>query len=61
MQEEYVYTCPYCWQRISAVIDLSVDEQSYVEDCEICCRPIQIDFQIEHDHVVSFEANTLDE
>ncbi len=60
MQEEYTYTCPYCWQRVTALIDLSVEEQSYVEDCEVCCRPIQIDYQTDFEQVTYFEANTLD-
>ena len=33
-------SCPYCGESIAIVIDLSVDEQSYIEDCSVCCRPI---------------------
>lgn len=32
--------CPYCWETFETVIDCSVDEQEYVEDCYVCCRPI---------------------
>lgn len=33
--------CPYCGERIEVVIDLSMgEEQSYIEDCFVCCRPI---------------------
>ncbi len=32
--------CPYCWEQISLLIDASVELQEYIEDCEICCRPI---------------------
>lgn len=32
--------CPYCGEAIDIVVDLSVDEQSYIEDCSVCCRPI---------------------
>jgi hypothetical protein len=32
--------CPYCGERIEIVIDLSVEQQEYVEDCFVCCRPI---------------------
>ena len=32
--------CPYCGERIEIVIDCSVDEQHYIEDCFVCCRPI---------------------
>lgn len=34
--------CPYCGEMIELVIDGSVEEQEYIEDCEVCCRPITI-------------------
>ncbi|MGX5200491.1 CPXCG motif-containing cysteine-rich protein [Aliikangiella sp. IMCC44632] len=33
-------TCPYCWQEIDVLIDTSVTYQEYIEDCQVCCRPI---------------------
>jgi len=32
--------CPYCGEIIDVLIDASVDEQQYIEDCQVCCRPI---------------------
>lgn len=32
--------CPYCAAPIELIVDCSVAEQEYVEDCEVCCRPI---------------------
>ena len=32
--------CPYCGEHIDILIDPSVDAQTYVEDCQVCCRPI---------------------
>ena len=53
-------TCPYCGEAIELVIDPSVQEQEYIEDCEVCCRPIvltiainpegQIDIQPRHEN-----------
>ena len=40
-------TCPYCAEPIALVIDCSADEQSYIEDCFVCCRPISLDVQID--------------
>ena len=57
-QHEQFFYCPYCAQKISMLIDLSVSSQNYVEDCEICCRPIEISYQIDGDYVVFFEANS---
>lgn len=41
------------------LIDLSNGAQSYVEDCEICCNPIQIAFDTEDGAVTSFSAQTM--
>ena len=35
--------CPYCGETVEIVLDpASGTEQSYVEDCEVCCRPWQV-------------------
>jgi len=41
------------------VLDLSINRQTYVEDCEVCCKPIEISFTVEDDELGSFTANTL--
>lgn len=35
-------TCPACGEPIELAIDCSVAEQSYVEDCSVCCRPMVV-------------------
>jgi hypothetical protein len=46
--EEFVAVCcPYCGERLQTRVDLTADELGYVEDCEVCCRPIE--FHIERD------------
>lgn len=32
--------CPYCGEPITILVDLSEPEQEYIEDCQVCCRPI---------------------
>ena len=49
-------TCPYCGETISMVLDTSTQEQTYIEDCEVCCRPIEIRYAVEDDTVIEFEA-----
>ena len=44
--EEYFFICPYCLQRISMLLDCSVAEQTYIEDCEVCCRPIEVHYTV---------------
>ena len=57
MIEEHFFTCPYCWQRISVLVDLSVAEQTYVEDCEVCCRPILLHYAVCDEEIAVFEAD----
>lgn len=57
---EYFFACPYCWQRISFVLDSSVSEQTYVEDCEVCCRPIEVRYAVAEGEVSEFEARALE-
>ncbi|HVJ36804.1 MAG TPA: CPXCG motif-containing cysteine-rich protein [Stenotrophomonas sp.] len=53
--------CPYCGEWIGIVVDASVDEQSYVEDCQVCCRPIQLDVRIDDDGTPDVRARSQDE
>jgi hypothetical protein len=41
MLEEITVACPYCGEAFTALVDASAGDQQYVEDCEVCCRPIQ--------------------
>ena len=40
-------TCPYCGEVIELEIDCSAGDQSYIEDCRVCCRPIEIEIAID--------------
>lgn len=35
-------TCPYCGEPISLVVDASAGAQCYIEDCQVCCRPMTV-------------------
>lgn len=49
MLETESYNCPYCGEPAEAVLDLSGGDQSYIEDCPVCCRPIIFDLQVHDD------------
>lgn len=38
--------CPCCWESIEVLIDPSMAEQEYVEDCQVCCRPLLLTVQV---------------
>ena len=49
--EERQAQCPYCWEMRYFEIDPSVENQEYVEDCQICCNPILIRVSVEFDDI----------
>ena len=53
---EHFFQCPYCWEEISMLLDTSVTKQTYIEDCEVCCRPIEVMVQFSGDELVAFDA-----
>jgi len=54
--EEYFFTCPYCLQEISMLIDISMPEQEYIEDCEVCCNPIEVKVSVENQEIANFQV-----
>ena len=45
--------CPYCGEFIDVLIDCSIEQQEYIEDCQVCCRPISFSVVVETDTEVS--------
>ena len=60
MTLEHFFQCPYCWGQISMLLDASVSE-TYIEDCEICCNPIQITTQFINNELQTFEAINIEQ
>ncbi|WP_189359400.1 CPXCG motif-containing cysteine-rich protein [Algibacter mikhailovii] len=58
---EHFFTCPYCWEEISMLIDNSQSRQNYIEDCEVCCNPIQVVLQFENTELVHFQADSIEQ
>jgi hypothetical protein len=50
--------CPYCGETIDVAVDDSAGEQSYVEDCQVCCRPIALTLLLTDDAGVQLVART---
>jgi transcription elongation factor Elf1 len=42
-------SCPFCGEAGSVLLDLSGGRQSYIEDCQVCCQPMQISFEVADD------------
>lgn len=52
MIDEPSVACPYCGEIITIVVDVTAGDQSYVEDCFVCCQPIVL-------HIVTDDAGEL--
>jgi hypothetical protein len=40
-------TCPYCGERFETRVEVSAGAQEYIEDCEVCCRPMAFSVELE--------------
>lgn len=49
MLDSTVISCPYCGEAIEILLDASVGEQQYIEDCQVCCRPISVTVALDTD------------
>ena len=58
---EHFFQCPYCWEEISILVDASVRNQSFIEDCEVCCNPIQFTITIEDSEISAFQADSIEQ
>lgn len=34
--------CPWCGERLDVRVDVTAGERSYIDDCEVCCRPMEL-------------------
>ncbi|MEO7861735.1 MAG: CPXCG motif-containing cysteine-rich protein [Nitrospirales bacterium] len=57
---EHTLPCPTCGEEISMVLDLTLSRQTYIEDCEVCCNPIEISYTVQDATLASFAAKTLE-
>lgn len=48
MLTEYRVACPYCGEQFKALVDYSEGEQEYIEDCQVCCRPITFRLDVDY-------------
>lgn len=53
--------CPYCGESIELIVDHSSIEAPYIEDCEVCCRPMTIRVSEDQDGTLSVSAHAEDE
>ncbi|MGB0836613.1 MAG: CPXCG motif-containing cysteine-rich protein [Flavobacteriaceae bacterium] len=60
MWEEF-FDCPFCGAGISALLDPSVARQRYIEDCEVCCRPMILELSFEDGLLTGFQVTAVEQ
>ena len=58
---EYAVDCPYCGEPITVLVDNSLPEQEYVEDCQVCCRPMVLHVLVDVDGDATVAASAENE
>jgi len=56
MLDSIAITCPFCGERFEALVDVSAGDARYVEDCPVCCRPIEMSLNL-HANDDGFDLN----
>ena len=57
IESDQAFNCPYCGAGISIRIDQTGGRrQNFVTDCEVRCRPIEVEVDIDPDGYVNFIA-----
>ena len=42
LEEDVEVVCPYCGAIFTAFVDTSAGGYATIEDCQVCCRPIEL-------------------
>ncbi len=50
-------SCPVCGESITLTLDLSVPEQSYIEDCPVCCNPMVVSYSADDGELAGFNVD----
>lgn len=53
--------CPYCGEPIELIIDTSVPQQTYIEDCQVCCKPILISVNVDNYGYIDLQVRNENE
>jgi transcription elongation factor Elf1 len=61
LSDSILINCPYCGEQIELVIDCTISQQEYVEDCQVCCQPINLRVTIGEEGELQVEVHRENE
>lgn len=59
--EERAFRCPYCGEPITVDIDCSAGSYDFIEDCTVCCRPIELHAEVDSNRLLNLQARRDDD
>lgn len=59
--EHTTVDCPYCGEAVSVSVDCSAGTHDFIEDCTVCCRPIELCAEINASRLIHVTARRDDE
>jgi len=60
MLEFVEITCPFCGESFETAVDTSAGSTHYIEDCQVCCRPIEIEVRVSGDDAFTLDVKRSD-
>ena len=60
--EEINLICPCCWEEIKLYLETDIGDEkiTVVEDCIVCCRPIEITYAISENKIENYEYHAIE-
>ena len=59
--EEALIQCPYCGESICILVNQEETDRNYIEDCQVCCRPISIVLSVGENSEILVQARCEDD
>jgi len=56
---EHYFECPHCWEEQLKLVDPSVSRQEFIEDCEVCCNPIEFFVAVSYSEIEAFSVQPI--
>lgn len=60
IEQSVTVSCPYCGQNFEVLVDCSIAHQEYIEDCDVCYRPVTLVVDVDGDGEVSVQTISED-
>ena len=59
--EDCDISCPYCGENQNVSVDCSTGSYDFIEDCTVCCRPIELHAEIDGGQLSGLHAHRDDD